>query len=72
MVVWIHFSLTSVFFSRGMLHSNPMDYAWGANGLDAIITQVSEEVRELEKRMKSKINDGTIFALSPHLAIEPV
>lgn len=23
-----------------MLHSNPMDYAWGANGLDAIITQV--------------------------------
>ena len=25
---------------RGMLHSNPMDYAWGANGLDAIITQV--------------------------------
>lgn len=29
-------------FFRGMLHSNPMDYAWGANGLDAIITQVSE------------------------------
>ncbi len=26
---------------RGVLHSNPMDYAWGANGLDAIITQVS-------------------------------
>lgn len=25
---------------RGVLHSNPMDYAWGANGLDAIITQV--------------------------------
>nr|XP_029478801.1 E3 ubiquitin-protein ligase RNF126-like isoform X1 [Oncorhynchus nerka] len=25
---------------RGMLHSNPMDYAWGANGLDAIITQL--------------------------------
>uniref|UniRef100_A0A3Q1IRJ4 RING-type E3 ubiquitin transferase n=1 Tax=Anabas testudineus TaxID=64144 RepID=A0A3Q1IRJ4_ANATE len=24
----------------GMLHSNPMDYAWGANGLDAIITQL--------------------------------
>ncbi|KAJ8777025.1 hypothetical protein J1605_014889 [Eschrichtius robustus] len=24
----------------GVLHSNPMDYAWGANGLDAIITQV--------------------------------
>uniref|UniRef100_A0A4X1VVG7 RING-type E3 ubiquitin transferase n=1 Tax=Sus scrofa TaxID=9823 RepID=A0A4X1VVG7_PIG len=23
----------------GVLHSNPMDYAWGANGLDAIITQ---------------------------------
>uniref|UniRef100_A0A3Q3KMM2 RING-type E3 ubiquitin transferase n=1 Tax=Monopterus albus TaxID=43700 RepID=A0A3Q3KMM2_MONAL len=23
----------------GILHSNPMDYAWGANGLDAIITQ---------------------------------
>lgn len=28
-------------FFRGVLHSNPMDYAWGANGLDAIITQVS-------------------------------
>src|SRR4029434_3288218 len=26
---------------RGMLNSTPMDYAWGANGLDAIITQVS-------------------------------
>ena len=26
--------------SRGMLHSNPMDYAWGVDGLDAIITQV--------------------------------
>ncbi|XP_072338194.1 E3 ubiquitin-protein ligase RNF126 isoform X1 [Scyliorhinus torazame] len=24
----------------GVLHSNPMDYAWGANGLDTIITQV--------------------------------
>ncbi|CAB1456716.1 unnamed protein product [Pleuronectes platessa] len=24
----------------GMLHSNPMDYAWGANGIDAIITQL--------------------------------
>lgn len=24
----------------GVLHSSPMDYAWGANGLDAIITQV--------------------------------
>ncbi|KAK1790907.1 hypothetical protein P4O66_014745, partial [Electrophorus voltai] len=24
----------------GMLHSNPMDYAWGVNGLDAIITQL--------------------------------
>lgn len=22
-----------------------MDYAWGANGLDAIITQVSEEIK---------------------------
>lgn len=40
---------TTVFFSRGMLHSNPMDYAWGANGLDAIITQVAEEVIELYK-----------------------
>ncbi|XP_034513229.1 E3 ubiquitin-protein ligase RNF126 isoform X2 [Ailuropoda melanoleuca] len=26
----------------GVLHSNPMDYAWGANGLDAIITQVTQ------------------------------
>ncbi|XP_041695541.1 E3 ubiquitin-protein ligase RNF126-like [Coregonus clupeaformis] len=24
----------------GVLHSNPMDYAWGANGLDAVITQL--------------------------------
>uniref|UniRef100_A0A096MBY0 RING-type E3 ubiquitin transferase n=1 Tax=Poecilia formosa TaxID=48698 RepID=A0A096MBY0_POEFO len=24
----------------GVLHSNPMDYAWGANGLDAIITKL--------------------------------
>ncbi|KAJ8362140.1 hypothetical protein AAFF_G00392930 [Aldrovandia affinis] len=24
----------------GALHSSPMDYAWGANGLDAIITQL--------------------------------
>lgn len=29
----------------GVLHSNPMDYAWGANGLDAIITQVREQGR---------------------------
>lgn len=34
------FDLFLKFFFRGMLHSNPMDYAWGANGLDAIITQV--------------------------------
>lgn len=27
---------------RGVLHSNPMDYAWGANGLDTIITQVQQ------------------------------
>lgn len=33
------FTLLSLLF-RGVLHSNPMDYAWGANGLDAIITQV--------------------------------
>lgn len=38
-------SPTALLFSRGMLHSNPMDYAWGANGLDAIITQVSEEIK---------------------------
>lgn len=37
---------TTVLFFRGMLHSNPMDYAWGANGLDAIITQVSEEIKK--------------------------
>uniref|UniRef100_A0A4W3HGH4 Ring finger protein 126 n=1 Tax=Callorhinchus milii TaxID=7868 RepID=A0A4W3HGH4_CALMI len=24
----------------GVLHSNPLDYAWGANGLDSIITQL--------------------------------
>jgi len=34
------FLLTTLLSCRGMLHSNPMDYAWGANGLDAIITQV--------------------------------
>lgn len=34
------FLLSSHYFYRGVLHSNPMDYAWGANGLDAIITQV--------------------------------
>ncbi|XP_077110274.1 E3 ubiquitin-protein ligase RNF126 isoform X2 [Ranitomeya variabilis] len=27
----------------GVLHSNPMDYAWGANGLDTIITQAPIE-----------------------------
>ncbi|XP_063076609.1 E3 ubiquitin-protein ligase RNF126-A-like isoform X2 [Engraulis encrasicolus] len=26
--------------SRGSLHSSPMDYAWGSNGLDAIITHL--------------------------------
>ncbi|KAG8454722.1 hypothetical protein GDO86_001081 [Hymenochirus boettgeri] len=26
--------------SWGLLHSSPMDYAWGANGLDTIITQL--------------------------------
>lgn len=31
-----------------MLHSNPMDYAWGANGLDAIITQVSSGIMSYE------------------------
>lgn len=45
------FSMT-VFFSRGMLHSNPMDYAWGANGLDAIITQVSEEFQSCINEVK--------------------
>ncbi|KAF6728975.1 E3 ubiquitin-protein ligase RNF126 [Oryzias melastigma] len=35
-----HFFLFDFFIFRGMLHSNPMDYAWGANGLDAIITQL--------------------------------
>ncbi|AWP04207.1 putative E3 ubiquitin-protein ligase RNF126-like isoform 3 [Scophthalmus maximus] len=29
----------------GMLHSNPMDYAWGANGLDSIITQTEKGLR---------------------------
>lgn len=29
-----------LFSLRGVLHSNPMDYAWGANGLDTIITQL--------------------------------
>ncbi|XP_075877296.1 E3 ubiquitin-protein ligase RNF126-B-like isoform X1 [Nelusetta ayraudi] len=28
----------------GVLHSNPMDYAWGANGLDAIITQLLSQL----------------------------
>lgn len=32
---------------RGVLHSNPMDYAWGANGLDAIITQVQLATQHL-------------------------
>lgn len=32
---------------RGVLHSNPMDYAWGANGLDAIITQVQGGLPEV-------------------------
>lgn len=36
----IRFVVCLLFF-RGVLHSNPMDYAWGANGLDAIITQVA-------------------------------
>lgn len=36
------YSFPPLLFQRGMLHSNPMDYAWGANGLDAIITQVGE------------------------------
>ncbi|XP_068197152.1 E3 ubiquitin-protein ligase RNF126-like [Antennarius striatus] len=27
----------------GMLHSSPVDYAWGANGLDAIITQLMNQ-----------------------------
>lgn len=32
----------AVLYCRGMLHSNPMDYAWGASGLDEIITQVEQ------------------------------
>lgn len=44
----IHFPPTALLFQRGMLHSNPMDYAWGANGLDAIITQVGEIKGEIK------------------------
>ena len=28
------------------LHGNPADYAWGAEGLDSIITQVREQRKE--------------------------
>lgn len=28
------------------LHGNPADYAWGAEGLDSIITQVREQWKE--------------------------
>lgn len=51
------FSLTPLFFQRGMLHSNPMDYAWGANGLDAIITQVGG----IKGRLKCHMDIMTVF-----------
>ena len=56
---------------RGMLHSNPMDYAWGANGLDSIITQV--------RRGKEKVSFTPqwrtaqwCFSPSVHIATEKV
>lgn len=45
-----------------MLHSNPMDYAWGANGLDAIITQVYPN--PLHFTRDSITNSGDTFAQS--------
>ncbi|KAJ4943917.1 hypothetical protein JOQ06_006410 [Pogonophryne albipinna] len=37
----------------GVLHSNPMDYAWGANGLDAIITQLLNQFENTEDHVAS-------------------
>ena len=45
------FYLTLLFFFLSnsnllRLHGNPADYAWGAEGLDSIITQVREQQKE--------------------------
>ena len=45
------FYLTLLFFFLSnsnllRLHGNPADYAWGAEGLDSIITQVREQRKE--------------------------
>ena len=44
------FYLTLLFFLSNSnllrLHGNPADYAWGAEGLDSIITQVREQRKE--------------------------
>ena len=49
---------------RGMLHSNPMDYAWGANGLDAIITQVHMEIKM--HIIKAAVVSQEQFQLKPY------
>lgn len=38
----------------GVLHSNPMDYAWGANGLDAIITQLLNQFESTGPRPQTR------------------
>lgn len=44
LIQWVYIFVVCLLVFRGVLHSNPMDYAWGANGLDAIITQVPSRI----------------------------
>ena len=42
------------------LHGNPRDYAWGEGGLDAIITQVRNNITDL-------YHDVSILGLVPQI-----
>lgn len=64
-VLTVVLCLSTTFMSfRGMLHSNPMDYAWGANGLDAIITQVHMEIKM--HIIKAAVVSQEQFQLKPY------
>lgn len=66
----------SLILGRNMfqLHGNPADYAWGAGGLDTIITQVKLLVVKLTSSLKEK-NLKLLFFSNycwSHFSIQPV
>lgn len=49
-----------------------MDYAWGANGLDAIITQVQGGLPEVGTRVSPSSRDQDVPGVDALLPITPI